>query len=87
MIKVIALPSSISLDNHSSYTSLVMGVRELRTEAAALIPKMGSRKIWMINSAEHGGGVAEMMPGTINILRQLGDGPGPSFFINVVYKR
>ncbi|MEO0331808.1 MAG: glycosyltransferase, partial [Bacteroidota bacterium] len=41
-------------------------------EALQLKPSLRRQKIWMVNSTEHGGGVAEMMPRMISLLRQLG---------------
>jgi trehalose synthase len=72
MIKIIEVKESILLKDYELYAALFMPIRELYMEAGALIPNMGRRKIWMINSTSIGGGVAEMMPRTISFFRQLG---------------
>ncbi len=72
MIRTVNVKEGIHLEAYSAYSSLVMGVRDLTTEALLLAPRVGSRKIWMVNSTAQGGGVAEMMPGVISMLRQLG---------------
>ncbi|MGZ3405653.1 MAG: glycosyltransferase, partial [Polyangia bacterium] len=40
--------------------------------AATLVPRVGARTIWMLSSTEVGGGVAEMMPRVVALLRELG---------------
>lgn len=72
MIEVIEVKEGILLQDYEKYTSLVMELRELYSEAASLVPKIKGRKIWMINSTRQGGGVAEMMPRMISLLRQMG---------------
>jgi trehalose synthase len=47
-------------------------VRDLRLEAAQLVPKLQGRTVWMLNSTASGGGVAEMMPALVGTLRDLG---------------
>lgn len=62
----------ISLDEYASIAQLSGPVRELRTEAAAIIPRLKRRKLWMVNSTAQGGGVAEMLPRMISIFEELG---------------
>ena len=45
---------------------------ELRAEAARLLPVLEGRTVWMVNSTAQGGGVAEMLPRLLGILRDLG---------------
>lgn len=72
MIKIIDIKEGILLADYEKYTPLALAVRELYTEAFTLVPRIAKRKIWMISSTESGGGVAEMMPRIISLLRQLG---------------
>ncbi len=37
-----------------------------------LLPKLKGRRVWMVNSTAQGGGVAEMMPRLVGILKDLG---------------
>lgn len=72
MLRVIRVPEKITLENYNSYSSLTSAVRDLITESSILVPRFRDRKVWMVNSTEKGGGVAEMMPGIISMSRQLG---------------
>src|SRR5262249_41800108 len=47
-------------------------VEELRAQALALAPALAGRTVWMLSSTARGGGVAEMMPHEIAMLRELG---------------
>jgi trehalose synthase len=46
-------------------------VRDLRFEAQQVLPEMRGN-VWMVNSTATGGGVAEMLPGLLSLLRELG---------------
>ena len=51
---------------------LSRSVAELRAQASALAPQLAGRTVWMVNSTARGGGVAEMMPREVSMLRELG---------------
>jgi trehalose synthase len=72
MIKIIEVKEGVQLKDYNLYSSLTTQVLELQEEAALLVPQIKQRKVWMINSTDKGGGVAEMMPRLISLLRQLG---------------
>lgn len=72
MIKIIDVKEGSRLEDYDLYAVLAMGLRELRTEAYTLLPAVGGRKVWMVSSTEKGGGVAEMMPRMVSLLRQCG---------------
>jgi trehalose synthase len=72
MIELVSSEESFSLDHYESIAHLADPVRELRAEAAQLIPKLEGRTLWMVNSTAQGGGVAEMLPKMIAILEELG---------------
>ncbi len=66
------IKEGVQLDDYRSYATLVPAFNAFYNEALLLKRSLKDRKIWMINSTEHGGGVAEMLPRMISILRQLG---------------
>ncbi|WKN43395.1 glycosyltransferase [Tunicatimonas pelagia] len=66
------IKEGVRLDDYRSYATLVPAFNAFYNEALLLKRSLQERKIWMINSTEHGGGVAEMLPRMISILRQLG---------------
>jgi hypothetical protein len=61
-----------TLDEYADVAHLGGRVRELRDEAAKLVPKIGARRVWMLNSTARGGGVAELLPPLVALLRELG---------------
>ncbi len=72
MIKTIEVKVGVKLEDYDLYATLSPGLRALQEEACILIPKLKGRRIYMINSTEQGGGVAEMMPRLVSFFRQLG---------------
>lgn len=73
MLKIVppasgATPSLSLYAEDPRFTTLVS---DLRAEAGQTLPKVRGR-IWMVNSTATGGGVAEMLPGKIALLRELG---------------
>jgi trehalose synthase len=72
MINVIDVKEGVRLKDYDLYSSLAMPLRELMQEAGLILPKIKSKKIWMVNSTAQGGGVAEMMPRLVSLFRQLG---------------
>jgi trehalose synthase len=72
MIKVIDVKRRNRFKDYEAYVSLFSVVKNFRSEAEILIPKLGKRRVWMVNSTDRGGGVAEMLPTMIDLLRQLG---------------
>jgi trehalose synthase len=72
MLSFIEPPETTTLRDYEAYTFLQPAVSHLRTEAERLISKVEGRTVWMVNSTAQGGGVAEMMPRLITILREVG---------------
>jgi trehalose synthase len=62
----------ISLDEYESVAYLSAAVRKLRQEARSLLPALERRRVWMVNSTSRGGGVAELLPPLLALLRELG---------------
>lgn len=63
-----ALPSLTTYAHEARFASLV---GELRAEAELALPEVRGT-VWMVNSTATGGGVAEMLPGLITLMRELG---------------
>ncbi len=76
------------LDDYAAVAQLTRSVAELRAGASVLAAELAGRTVWMVNSTARGGGVAEMMPHEISMLRELGvdtrwaviEPPEPDFF-------
>jgi trehalose synthase len=62
----------IPLDDYAAVAQLNRSVAELRAQASVLAPALAGRTVWMVNSTARGGGVAEMMPREVAMLRELG---------------
>ena len=72
MIETVNIEEGVTLDETQSIVHLSEAVRGLRAEARALVPRLKGRTVWMVNSTARGGGVAEMLPRMVTILRELG---------------
>ena len=72
MARRIEIKPRLHLDDHAAIAHLAPAVSALRTHAARLAPALAGRTVWMINSTAQGGGVAEMLPGMVGHLRELG---------------
>lgn len=68
----VEIPTDVRLDDYEAHAHLAPAVRELRTEAAPLAKRLEGRTIWMVNSTAQGGGVAEMLPTMVALMRDLG---------------
>ena len=60
------------IEDYKAYGSLTNLVSEFLEETEPFVSKLQGCKIWMINSTATGGGVAEMLPSQIRIMRSLG---------------
>jgi trehalose synthase len=72
VIDVVDIREHVRLDDYAGFVHLAQHVRDLRSEAELCVPSLARRKVWMLNSTAVGGGVAEMMPRLVSILRELG---------------
>jgi trehalose synthase len=76
------------LTDFAEYAHLVGAVEALREVARPVVPRLRGRTVWMVNSTARGGGVAEMLPTMVGLLRDLGvaaewvviESPEPRFF-------
>jgi len=72
MISFPDIHESMALDEFASHAHLTAAVDQLRSDARQLVPKLAGRKVWLCNSTAVGGGVAEMLPKFITVMRELG---------------
>src|SRR5262245_34832722 len=70
VIEEVEVPRGNTLGDYESSAMLVQKVRELASEASAIVPRL-SGTVHMINSTARGGGVAEMLPREVSLLQQL----------------
>jgi len=71
-MKHIAITKGPSLDHYKAYGSLHNRVITFLENTAPAVKALEGKTIWMINSTATGGGVAEMLPSQISIMRALG---------------
>jgi trehalose synthase len=62
----------LTLDDYAAVAQLSGAVERLRTAASSLVPRVAGRTVWHVNSTAQGGGVAELLPAQIALLRDLG---------------
>ncbi len=72
MVDIIDLEEKIHIDDYEAVAYLTSVVKDLKEKAKSTVPDLKDRTIWMVNSSAHGGGVAEMLPRVISLLRDLG---------------
>jgi len=72
MIETVEIKKTATLDDYCALPSLAGSVQAMREEAESLLSRLRGRKLWMVNSTANGGGVAEMLPQLVSILRELG---------------
>jgi trehalose synthase len=61
-----------TLDDYAAVASLAGAAAELKAAAAAIVPRLAGRTVWHVNSTATGGGVAEILPPVVRLLRDLG---------------
>ena len=71
-MKVVEVHEPPDLEQYAAQAYLAPAVRQLKDLAATVAPLLKGRKVWMINSTAQGGGVAEMLPKLIKLLRDVG---------------
>lgn len=72
MISIVDVETETTLDDYAAHTSLKRPVEDLRAVADQYAERLDDRTVWMVNSTAQGGGVAEMLPKVVSILRELG---------------
>jgi trehalose synthase len=64
--------TQLSLDDYATLGQLAPSVEGLRAAAKAFVPRLDGRTVWHVNSTAQGGGVAELLPPQIKLMRDLG---------------
>jgi trehalose synthase len=72
LIQRVQLGVNRRLAEYEAVAHLAPAVHQLRSEAAAVVPRLAGRTVWMVNSTAQGGGVAEMLLNVVSLLRDLG---------------
>ncbi len=72
MTQRVEIEESRTLEDYAAVAHLAETVRDLRDEAEKRVPRLEGRTVWMVNSTSRGGGVAEMLPTMVALLRDLG---------------
>ena len=68
----VVVPATHALNDYAAVAQLAPAVAELHLEAAGVVPRLAGRTVWMVSSTAQGGGVAEMLPTIVSLLRDLG---------------
>jgi trehalose synthase len=68
----VPVPQTSAVDDYAAVAHLAPAVAELHFEAERVVTRLGGRTVWMVSSTARGGGVAEMLPPIISLLRDLG---------------
>jgi trehalose synthase len=72
MITIVDVETDTTLDDYATHASLARPVEDLRAVAEQTADRLQDRTVWMVNSTAQGGGVAEMLPKVVSMLRELG---------------
>jgi len=72
MIEHVEIREETGLEEYASAVYLTGAVQALRADAERLVPRLRGRRVLMLNSTSRGGGVAEMLPTLVALLRELG---------------
>lgn len=68
-VKLLARPS---LEDHALIEGQAAQVAHVISLGRSLAERLGTSRVWMVNSTAKGGGVAEMLPHTCLLLREVG---------------
>ena len=71
-MRIVDIQEALGLEQYALQAYLAPSVRELRAVAASVEPLLRQRRVWMVNSTAQGGGVAEMLPMVIRLMRDVG---------------
>jgi trehalose synthase len=71
-LRHVPVPGGTRLDDYAALAHLARAVGELRLETRDIVSRLAARTVWMVSSTSQGGGVAEMLPPTVTLLRDLG---------------
>jgi len=72
MARLIGVEPRNTLEDYAGIVHLIEAVNQYRQLADRVAPRLAGRTLWMVNSTEKGGGVAEMLPAMVTLLRDVG---------------
>lgn len=72
MIDLVDIDARPTLDDYGTYLHLRPAVERLQETADQYRTAFEGRTVWMVNSTAEGGGVAEMLPTLVSLLREVG---------------
>jgi trehalose synthase len=87
-MQIVTVEEHRTLEEYADIAHVAPAVHEVRAEAQLVAPRLAGRTVWLVNSTSRGGGVAEMLPTLVVLLRELGvrtewvviDSDEPGFF-------
>jgi trehalose synthase len=71
-LQYVQVARSSPIADYAAIAHLAGAVHEMKLEAAGVLEQLAGRTIWMVSSTAKGGGVAEMLPTAVSLLRDLG---------------
>jgi trehalose synthase len=71
-MKLVAIDEPVGLEEYAGQPYLSETVRNLKSVASSTLPFLREHRIWMVSSTAKGGGVAEILPKEIRLLRDCG---------------
>jgi trehalose synthase len=71
-MRLISIDEPVGLQEYAEQPYLSETVRNLQSVASSTLPFLSGRRIWMVSSTAKGGGVAEIVPKEIRLLRDSG---------------
>jgi trehalose synthase len=72
LAKLVEPDVHLQLEDFAAVGQLAPAVDALRAGADALVSQLDGRTVWHVNSTAQGGGVAELLPPQISLMRDLG---------------
>ena len=72
MIRKVEIAPASPLSEYSAIPEYQAAIEELKSRANDLRTRLKGHTLWLVNSTDKGGGVAEMLPKQIQIFRNLG---------------
>ena len=71
-LQLVQIRVAYGLEDYEANAHLATATADLKAEAVAIADRLSGRTVWQVSSTATGGGVAEMLPPTVKLLRDLG---------------
>ena len=71
-MKKIHVKSGAKINDYKAYASLYTSVLDFVDQVREPVEELSGKTVWMVNSTAIGGGVAEMLPSQMRLLREVG---------------